>query len=188
MSAGAARGPARGAGAARTTVRPARAAEAALLAALGARTFREAYGKHTPEADLEAYIASTYSARAQALELVAPDQACFLARRAREPIGFALLGSDEPAPACVPARDAAIQLKRIYVVQDAWGSGAGSLLLEACMAEARARGFETLWLTAWSENHRALAFYGRHRFVRVGTHPFRLGSLTFLDPVLARPV
>ncbi|HEX9108924.1 MAG TPA: GNAT family N-acetyltransferase, partial [Longimicrobiales bacterium] len=77
---------------------------------------------------------------------------------------------------------------RIYVLEEAQRTGAGTALLRACVKEARARGAETLWLTAWSENRKALSFYRRHGFLRVGTHPFRLGSLVFLDPVLARPV
>lgn len=169
----------------RATVRRANTGEERKLAELGARTFREAYGEHTPAADLEAYIASNYTPDAQAHELAAPDQVVFLAEREGEALGFALLGSDEPAPPSVPG-DSPIQLKRIYVVREAWRTGAGSALLTACLDEARSRGADTLWLTTWSENHRALAFYRRHGFVRTGTRPFRLASITYIDPVLAR--
>lgn len=170
------------------TVRFARPDEAAALAALGARTFREAYGEFTPREDLEAYIAEHYTPEVQEAEVLDPERALFVAERAGEPVGFALLGSDDPAPPSVRNGTRTIQLERIYVVKEAWRTGAGSALLEACLAEARARGFETVWLSAWSENHRALAFYRRHGFRRVGTHPFRLGTLSFLDPVLAREI
>ncbi len=168
-------------------VRPGRPADAARLAELGARTFREAYGEHTPAEDLEAYIAEHYTPEAQARELAAEDRAVFVAQRGGTLLGFALLGEAEPAPACVSGQRP-IQLERIYVARDAWRTGAGTALLTACLAEARLRGADTLWLTAWSENERALAFYRRHGFARVGTHPFRLGTLLFLDPVLARGV
>ncbi len=168
-------------------MRPGRPQDAAALAELGARTFREAYGEHTPAEDLEAVIAQTYTPEAQARELAAEDRAVFVAERGGVPIGFALLGSAEPAPACVTGQRP-LQLERIYVARAAWRTGAGTALLRACLPEARRRGADTLWLTAWSENERALAFYRRNGFTRVGTHPFRLGSLLFLDPVLARDV
>jgi len=168
-------------------VRAGRPRDAAALAELGARTFREAYAEHTPTDDLEAYIAAHYSPAAQAEELEADDRAVFVAERAGASIGFALLGEREAAPACVPG-ERPIQLERIYVARDVWRTGAGTALLNACLVEARRRGADTLWLTAWSENARALAFYRRHGFTRVGTHPFRLGTLVFLDPVLARAV
>ena len=186
---GNARGPAGGRpGPALTRVRAGRPTDAAALAQLGALTFRESYGEHTPAEDLEAYIAENYNAPAQAAELSAPDRAVFVAERGGVPIGFAMLGEGEPAPAGVPGQARAIQLERIYVLQAAQRTGAGTALLRACLREARRRGARTLWLTAWSENHKALSFYRHHGFRRVGTHPFRLGSLVFLDPVLARSV
>src|SRR5512146_2384593 len=165
-------------------VRRARGEEGAALAALGARTFREAYGAFTPQADLDAFIAETYAPDLQRAEAERTDGALLVAER-EEPIGFALLGAAEPAPAGVPG-EKPIQLERIYVVQAAWRTGAGSALLHACLGEAARLGHDAIWLAVWEENHRALAFYRRHRFERVGSHPFRLGSLVFEDPVLAR--
>ena len=168
-------------------VRRARAEDGPVLAALGARTFREAYGDATPAAELEAFIAATYSPDLQAAEAARPDGALFLAERSGEAIGFALLDGRGAAPTCVAAARP-MQLARIYVVKAAWRTGAGSVLLERCLDEGRARGHDAIWLQVWEENERALAFYRRHGFEFVGTHPFRLGSILYEDPVLARPL
>ena len=58
------------------------------------------------------------------------------------------------------------------------GQGIGSLLLEACIAEARHAGLEMLTLTVTAENAGAIRLYERHRFVAYGTlgRALKIGS------------
>jgi ribosomal protein S18 acetylase RimI-like enzyme len=52
------------------------------------------------------------------------------------------------------------------------------------IAEARARGFQELYLTVWIGNHRARRFYEAHGFEEVGHYPFRVGSTVDDDRIL----
>ena len=58
------------------------------------------------------------------------------------------------------------------------GRGIGTMLLEACIAEARHAGLELLTLTVTAGNDAAIRLYERHRFVAYGTlgHALKIGG------------
>jgi ribosomal protein S18 acetylase RimI-like enzyme len=51
-----------------------------------------------------------------------------------------------------------VEMQRIYVLPDFISKGIGPALMERGLAEARARGFETVWLGVWENNVRALKY------------------------------
>ena len=59
----------------------------------------------------------------------------------------------------------------MMVRPEARGAGIGALLLEACIADARLAGVETMILTVTAENATAVRLYERHGFVAYGTLP-----------------
>lgn len=60
--------------------------------------------------------------------------------------------------------------------------------MDAALDAARARGAQTFWLGVWERNPRAVAFYAKYGFVRVGEHTFALGGDAQTDWLFARPV
>jgi ribosomal protein S18 acetylase RimI-like enzyme len=82
----------------------------------------------------------------------------------------------------------AIELVRLYVDQAWQGAGIGRALLSAAFDAARAMGGQALWLGVWERNERAIAFYRRHGFERVGEHTFTLGTDRQLDHVMVRRI
>lgn len=164
-------------------------ADAALLAALGARLFRQAYEDTHPEPELGRYLARTFDAARLGAELARPDACALLAADAAgTPVGYAHLRA---TPGAAPAGVAGArpwELLRFYV-DAAWhGRGVAPALLDAGMAEARRRGADVLWLDAWQRAGRALAFYRRAGFAVVGTTTFRFGDRVDDDVILARPL
>jgi ribosomal protein S18 acetylase RimI-like enzyme len=83
---------------------------------------------------------------------------------------------------------APLELKRLYVARAWHGRGVAQALMDAALDAARARGARTLWLGVWERNPRAVAFYGKYGFTRVGEHTFLLGADPQTDWVLARPL
>jgi diamine N-acetyltransferase len=75
-------------------------------------------------------------------------------------------------------------LRQLYLAPEAKGTGLGQMLLEQGLAEARARGFEELYLTVWIENHRARRFYERNGFEEVGRYAFLVGDQVDDDRIL----
>ena len=82
----------------------------------------------------------------------------------------------------------AAELQRLYVLPEYHGSGASQLLLssalEICAKEKR----RAVWLTVFSENERAIKFYNKSGFAKVGSIHFNMGSETHLDDVMLAPV
>lgn len=165
-------------------IRPATVADAAELAALGATAFARSFGHSCPPADLAAYLAATYSAAHQDAELRDPAVRVLVAEEvpAPAPAGFAMLREGRPPPCVAGARP--IELARLYTRVDATARGIGARLMDAAKADARGRGFRTLWLGVWEHNHGALRFYGRHGFRDVGAHGFTLGTDAQTDRIM----
>lgn len=151
-------------------VRRARIEDAATLAALGARTFADAYRELIPEEELGCYVAQSFSLEQIRGELGATGSTFLIAERETDAVGYARLL--EQAPPGVDAATRATRLVRIYVDQSRVRGGVGSLLMQACLEQARPRGRESLWLRVWEENRSAIAFYEKWRFAKVGTLEF----------------
>jgi ribosomal protein S18 acetylase RimI-like enzyme len=171
------------------TIRRANAADAPALSRLGGQTFRETFaGDNTPE-DMEQYIAAAFTPEQQAMEIADPSSTVLLAehkddRGMTDLIGYAHLVSGE-VPDSVPG-PAPIELKRIYVAKAWHGRRVAQALMDASMEAGRARGARTLWLGVWERNPRAVAFYEKYGFTRVGEQTFVLGHDEQTDWLLAR--
>jgi len=160
--------------------------DAALLAALAEQTFRDSFADENAQEDMDAYVQSAFSPARIQIELANPANVFLLASAEDRLIGYAKLrvGTTDPS-----VRGASpVELHRLYVDQSAIGTGVGAALMEASLNAARAGGHQTLWLGVWEQNPRAIAFYERWGFTRVGNHVFRLGSDDQIDLVMERPV
>jgi|SRR5688500_6141465 ribosomal protein S18 acetylase RimI-like enzyme len=167
-------------------VRRATAADAPELSQLGAATFRETFeAENTPE-DMAGYLAEAFTPERQKAEILDPANVVLVAAEGRGLVGYAQLASG-PAPPAVGA-PSPIELKRFYVTRAWHGRGVAQALMTSVLQAARARQAETLWLGVWERNPRAIAFYRKYGFERVGEHTFMLGNDAQTDWVLARPL
>ncbi|MEB0307431.1 GNAT family N-acetyltransferase, partial [Cryobacterium sp. 10I1] len=66
------------------------------------------------------------------------------------------------------------------------GRGVAAALMTATLDAARDRGARGAWLGVNQENARAIRFYGKHGFARVGTKHFLVGDRYEDDFVLER--
>jgi ribosomal protein S18 acetylase RimI-like enzyme len=164
-------------------IRPAVPDDAALLADLGARTFRETFEGICSPADLAQFLADTYSEAKQRAELVDLARPAWVLEVEGIPSGFLQLrlGHREP---CVTGQRP-VELQRIYLLRSDQGGGRGAALMRLAQEEARAWGGDVLWLGVWENNAKALAFYARSGFREVGDHVFRIGQQVDRDLILA---
>lgn len=171
------------------TVRTAHVGDAAALSRLGAQTFRDTFeDANTPE-DMARYLAEAFTPDLQAAEIADPSSVLLLAEHRRddghgELVGYAhLLSGETPEAVRGPAP---MELKRLYVDRAWHGRRVAQALMDAGLEMARARGAQTLWLGVWERNPRAVAFYTKYGFERVGEHTFVLGSDAQTDWLFAR--
>ena len=149
------------------------------------RTFREAYSADSRAEDIEAYIASSYSVKKLSKELSDPGIHFFMGTLGSEHIGFVMLRRDAARPDCVPD-EGAVQLSRLYVLKRFYGQGLGKALLSTAIAHALQNGHQTMWLSVWEKNTRALEFYRKQGFQRLGTQTFQVGSDPQKDVILGK--
>lgn len=161
-------------------------ADAGLLAELGARTFVETFAQDNSPEDMAAYLAESFSAARLTEELTDPLSVFFVAEVEGRAAGYAKLHSGAVSSGVEGERP--IELVRLYVLQEWLGRGVGHALMQRCLEEARAMGFQTIWLGVWEHNRRAQAFYRKWNFREVGEHIFQLGSDPQRDIVMQRAV
>ncbi|MFC1858560.1 GNAT family N-acetyltransferase [Thermodesulfobacteriota bacterium] len=149
------------------------------------RTFREAYGAHTRDEDIEAYIAASYSLKELSKELSDSGVNFFIGKLGRDYIGFVMLRQATARPDCVPD-EGAVQLSRLYILKRFYGQGLGKSLLDKAVGHAVQNRHQTMWLSVWEKNTRALEFYRRQGFQRLGTQTFQVGSDPQKDIILGR--
>ena len=118
-------------------VRPAGPADAAWLAALAERTFRETYSaENTPE-NMERYVTEHFGPARQEAELRDPRMSTLVAEVDGQAAGYAQLARSEP-PAPV-TRPAPVEIVRFYVDRPWHGQGVAQTLMPPRPPRRRAR-------------------------------------------------
>jgi diamine N-acetyltransferase len=100
-------------------------------------------------------------------------------------IGYALLSPGTPTDRLVRA-PYSIQIKRFYILEEWTGHKLGDVLMARCLEHVRHSRFETIWLTVWSNNERAIRFYERWGFRKAGVCDFVVGRDLQEDFLLVR--
>ncbi|MGL4541922.1 MAG: GNAT family N-acetyltransferase, partial [Polymorphobacter sp.] len=164
------------------TCRTATPADAALLSALGTATFVETFGALYSAANLEKFLVN-HSAEHWAHELADPAFAVRLAFDGNRAIGYAKFGPPHLPFVPEPGR-AAGELRQLYVLAGWHGSGIAGTLTDWLIARARAHGVQDLYLSVFTQNPRAQAFYRRYGFFEVGRYQFLVGDHADEDLVM----
>lgn len=166
-------------------LRPARADDAATLAAFAAQAFTDTYRDLDDAQDIADYCAEHFQPEVMAGVIADPACRTLLAMVGEQLAGYAIV-RDKPPPPCVRGR--ALQLWRLYLGQGFIGQKLGARLMQAAQAEARRQGAGTLWLGVYDRNVRAVEFYRRFGFAQVGVSEFLFGGRIYSDPIYAAAV
>jgi ribosomal protein S18 acetylase RimI-like enzyme len=70
----------------------------------------------------------------------------------------------------------ALEIARLYAMNNQIGKGVGSFLMQACIDAATEKSKEWLWLGVWEKNQRAIEFYTRWGFEKFDETDFLLGD------------
>lgn len=98
-------------------------------------------------------------------------------------IGYVKLG---PPTLPVEASAEAMELRQLYIMKNYHGVGIAHALMDWAIDGARARGARALYLTVYTENHRARRFYDRYGFEAVGRYEFMVGSHADEDVIMRK--
>jgi ribosomal protein S18 acetylase RimI-like enzyme len=164
-------------------IRRADPADAAALASLAERIFRDTFATANDPADVELHCARNFSSTVQLREITDPNLVTIVSERGDELIGFAQVRVASRIE-CVSAKHPT-ELCRFYVSHRWHGSGAGHELMNEVLDTVARLASDRLWLGVWERNDRAVRFYRKFGFAVVGDHTFVLGHDTQRDLVMA---
>ncbi len=160
--------------------RDARSQDAPALARLGARTFFETFGHLYDPADLALFL-QNHAVSEWEQQLADQAYAVRVGELDGRLLAYAKLG---PPSLPFQPRGRSTEIRQFYVLKDHHGSGAAQELMNWALDEARRRGAEHLYLSVFTENHRARRFYARYGFIEEGPYTFMVGNHADEDIVM----
>lgn len=148
--------------------------DAEAITIIGKQTFIETFGDQNTAEDIEMYVNSQFSTDVISSEISDPTNSFILILDGDKIMGYAKMRRTDATNHGIS--ESAIELQRIYVLREHHGKGAGAILMQACLDQARQEKFQSIWLGVWEHNTKALAFYRKLGFEQFGSHKFQLGS------------
>lgn len=167
-------------------VRAAKPADAAGISAVGAASFHAAYDGTAGPGSIARHVKAHFGRAAVGAELVEPGVDYLVAVSGEDCLGFAKLRDSAPPDAVPGTRP--LEVQQLYVEPRRQRSGVGRVLVDAAAARARARGYDGLWLSVWTEADWATSFYRRCGFVTLGNIPFVLDDTEYVDFLMWLPL
>jgi ribosomal protein S18 acetylase RimI-like enzyme len=131
-------------------------------------TFRQAYSDVHSAEDIEAYRRNNYTIEKAVAVLDSGDTACCVGLIDSEPSGYYIV--KHQASSVAPELDSS-ELKQIYIINSAYGSGLGGALYDHALETIRSAGNRSVWLCVSDINHRAQSFYKKLGFKLAGIGP-----------------
>jgi ribosomal protein S18 acetylase RimI-like enzyme len=144
------------------------------LQKIGKTTFSETFAPHNTEANMKKYLDEGFSLEKLSTELNDPNTDFYFAMIGEKAIGYLKLNFG--ASQTELKDDKALEIERIYVLEEFHGKKIGQLLYEKAIEIAKTSDVAYVWLGVWEKNLRAINFYKKNGFVEFDTHVFKLGD------------
>lgn len=159
--------------------------DAPIIALLGRITFSETFGHLFHDLnDLQYYFERTFSVAKIENSLAKENNIFWLATADKLPVGYAKL---KLRSACkFLESDHSCQLQKIYVLKDFLSLRIGLGLQEELLLKAKESGASHIWLSVLNENQRAIRFYLKNGFEKIGIHDFSIGKENFKFTAMAK--
>lgn len=159
-----------------TAIQLAKPGDAEAIAAFANGSFTQTFGHIYDPADLSAFLAGWNPPGRVRAQIEDSEHDIALVRdEAGAILGYIKMGPVEFDLPPEQPTDHAVELHQLYVAEAAKGTGVAAALMDWGIAWARERA-SILYLTVFTENDRAQAFYRRYGFTDVGRNEFRVGN------------
>lgn len=149
------------------------------LAEIAKISFLDAHGTSAPEEDIEGYMAKYFNRNAILQELKNPENLYYLIYDANKLAGYSKIVFSVPNDN-ITERPIA-KLERFYLLKAYYGKGLAAELLHFNRKIAQEDHQKGIWLAVWIENQRAINFYTKNNFRKVGSYDYQL-SATHANP------
>jgi ribosomal protein S18 acetylase RimI-like enzyme len=148
--------------------------DAEALSAFAAAIFQLGGRPGADPLDLSHYIATELTAKCFLTWIENPNAIMFVAEMADQICGYVLVLRSSRHPQIEDFAPA--ELRKLYVAPAHHGSGIADELMRQSLTSLERNRRTAVWLSVFSENPRAIAFYKKWGFRIVGTQLFSVGS------------
>lgn len=156
------------------SIKEATVKDAEVISKLSTETFFETYSWYNTPENMSAYTQEKFNVEQTKKDFSETNTNFFLIYLDNDAVGYAKLRVFEN-PEEIKNRKH-IEIERIYVQKKHQDKKLGYALIKKCIAFAKEKSFEIIWLGVWEQNLKAINFYERVGFVKFGSHAFQLGN------------
>ena len=144
------------------------------LQSLSRQTFSETFSGSNSKENMDKYLNENLSIQKLSEELNNENSHFFFIKDGERNIGYLKLNM---GPSQTELKDeTALEIERIYVIQEYQGKKVGQQLYEKAIQVAKEKNVQYIWLGVWEENHKAIQFYNKNGFEVFDKHVFVLGD------------
>lgn len=169
------------------TITQAKMKDATVLALLGQLTYAQSHGHFIPDkTDLSKYIDNAFSVAKIREDLNTNHNLFYLLYVDDLPIGYAKLVLNAKHESISQTNNC--RLERIYILNEFIRLKLGQQFLNFLFEKARTLGLETMWLSVYIKNFRAIRFYERNVFKAVGKLNFLVNGIGYENIVYSKHI
>lgn len=144
------------------------------LQSISRQTFSETFSGSNSKENMDKYLNENLSIQKLSEELNNESSHFFFIKDGERNIGYLKLNM---GPSQTELKDErALEIERIYVIQEYQGKKVGQQLYEKAIQVAKEKKAQYVWLGVWEENHKAIQFYNKNGFEVFDKHVFVLGD------------
>ncbi len=160
-------------------------ADIEVLAILGRLTWSESHGHYIEDKnEVLQYLEENFSVLQTKQNINNPNQLFYIIYVDDLPTGYAKLVLNTSNKNVVSQNSC--QLERIFILSEFISLKIGQQLLTFAEDQARKSQFDTVWLTVYIKNKRAIRFYERNEFINVGELNFVVSGKDYKNIVFSK--
>jgi diamine N-acetyltransferase len=155
-------------------IKPATVDDADQLQSIGKQTFSETFSSDNSEENMKMYLEEEFSYEKLKTELADKNSEFYFVLSDNTITGYLKVNYGQ-SPTDIKDENA-LEIERIYVLNEFQGKKIGQLLLKKALEIAGQKSMNYVWLGVWEKNTRAIRFYTKNGFVQFDKHIFKLGN------------
>ena len=162
-------------------------ADIEILALLGRVTWTESHGHYIEDRnDLLKYLDENFSVSITKQSINNPKKLFYIIYVDDLPVGYAKLVVNAPNKNVTSQNNC--QLERIFILNDFIPLKIGQQLLTFIEEQVRKLQLDTMWLTVYIKNNRAIRFYEKNEFKNVGSLNFIVNGKEYDNIIFSKEV
>lgn len=144
------------------------------LSKLSKETFLVAHGHSAPKEEINTYVSNNFNEENFIKELNDQKNIYHLIRYDNIIVGYSKIILNSKSTHLKSTN--VTLLSRIYLLKDYYNLSLGKALFNFNISLAKSNKQSGVWLAVWTENHRAIDFYKKIGFKKVGDYDFKISE------------